>query len=422
MSPEVLVKTEAVSVEDEYIPELPPSIEVCEKVGYIALCASCPLIAQFGGCPKQIRAEVGVHSDPPEYDDSFLQIDSIEAGALNDFITFEAEDMTFENIEEESAPTATPPKAEAIPTETEPTPQPHPSQVENDEPPQEAKRQSRTYLDLLFNDSIEVVLAPQVTGGKTPRIKKREEVATEPSEPMIETLQPAAQAVSTQESISEVPIVQKEEVVPEEAPAIFQEKLPLKTFIPIFDEIPEKPVECEETVEEKIPEPQVIKQETITISASSIEIPHQKPIAKRVHKAILPVAVTPPPITLNNELVIEEKTKQPQPEISEQGVEPLKIALEVPAVEQAEPEMTLEVAATEDFCQLAEEPLPIEETLEMRSVLCETLESEPAQTNINTPIQTPEILTPALTIFSGVRTWALSTLLGSIALFKIISK
>lgn len=269
-----------------------PSEFSCEnKLGFTALCAACPLVTLFGDCPKEI-VNSSLLTPSEGYDFSAFEPDhsiGFEFDVpLQSQLVNEQKD---ESIEE--APDYTQ-------TET-----PKISQVESKKP----SRQS--YLELLLDDSIPVVLAsvfqppkkeivqlePQVTLEKDPLpivrkdVKQKIVTQSSPHPELTESTLPI-------EPVEPLPLVKPREIM---SPKVVPESIVIKNDKPVI----KKAVVAQE-VKPSQPQP---KQSTTKIVAitepliTEIALPTKPTVNKNIPIKNAPVEIVE---TINEDLVVQE--------------------------------------------------------------------------------------------------------------------
>ena len=244
---------EAPTDDAEFEPRPPVLPETCgAELGDLALCASCPMVALFGGCPRGIREATALahqeeqaaalSAETQEQDDVLLMNDSF----LLDISGGKDEG----DVEEEFVPNVSAARPADAPREevAEPLVAAEPS-LEQEVPvapavPEmvsariETKSPTRSYLDLLLDDSVDVVIGSFVPE----RQKQREpvEVAVEP--PLITTKKVVTAPVSIPESEPE----------PESVSVVSLQKATIQTQTPAPTIEPEKTFPSFEPVQPKV--------------------------------------------------------------------------------------------------------------------------------------------------------------------------
>ena len=244
---------EAPADDAEFEPRPPLLPEACgAELGNLALCASCPMVALFGGCPRGIREATALarqeeqaaalSTETQEQDDVLLMNDSFLLDISGGKDEGDVEEELVSNVsvvgltdtprEEVAEPlvAAEPSFEQEVPVA--------PAVPEMVSARIETKSPTRSYLDLLLDDSVDVVIGSFVPE----RQKQREpvEVAVEP--PLITTKKVVTAPVSMPESEPE----------PEHVSVVSLKKATIQTQAPAPTIEPEKTLPSFEPVQPKV--------------------------------------------------------------------------------------------------------------------------------------------------------------------------
>ncbi len=320
------------------------SFEVpCEnKIGFIALCASCPLVSLFGECPKDVI------NKPQQLE--FNEIESINGDSFQD-IGFNFESMVPQDpngIEVVPVRIVEPPQPKENPVTVEKTPKPkQKSEQKVDKKKIEKvieKKAAPSYLELLLDDAVPVVVATafrpvkkevqlppnepthnQELNAETPVMKELEPVQVKEPESILTDPEP--------EFDSEAPLPAVElKVIPAQEPiepVIFEE-----SAASIEDDIDVPFVESLDTTTEYPPQPKPLEKKNNSDVQSVPDLGVIYAIAPQEEVKNKPefpeaVLVSSPASAIDKELVstvetipLEENYHQPEP-LNEQPQQPL---------------------------------------------------------------------------------------------------
>jgi len=378
----------------------------CEnKLGFTALCASCFLVNLYGDCPKNIREKAA--SEQNEATDnqqapSFTLESALAPSHLESAAQADKEPIAIAPVYE--APKVKPVVSEVIRQE--------PSLVEEVvTTPAPEQAPSRSYRDLLFDDTVEVVVAyPK------PNRKKA----------LVES---APVAVLQEETIPELvytpPIVTPEKK-PVEAevstePTAIVEEYVQSTHIPEAEPVIEPVVFVEEEIVEKVVD-SVIDEPTRTVEPTSLQYPYEPalPLKKERSPVISSPVVTDPFIATKPDSATD--TFSPILAVGEETVITHNIVAE--PVVMDEPELQVEQPQEPHLTQ--QEPLLIETEDEYNSEhgVNDNKTNFGNDTNDTkddpVPPNTPERLFPTIQKYSGMTFRYGRSFIGVFALLTLV--
>ena len=406
---------EAPANDAEFEPRPPVLPETCgAELGNLALCASCPMVALFGGCPRGIREATALahqeeqaaalSTETQEQDDVLL---------MNDSFLLDISGGRDEGDVEECTPNISGGEPANAPREevAEPLVAAEPS-FEQEVPvapavPEmvsariETKSPTRSYLDLLLDDSVDVVIGSFVPE----RQKQREpvEVAVEPplittkkvvtapvsmpeSEP-VSMVSPKKATIQTQVPVPTIepekafpsfepvqPKVNQSSSAPNRCPVLVTPEVPVVAVLPKVPVLmqkatPKKKRYTPQRVESKPIDtvvnsmPRVKPSPTTTVAATVkkvVKLPIKKPAEslEAVVKNITNMTVEPTP-------VVQEKAQKPTAPIESVFVLPPKNGYEAAGAPKVTAEIPREVITPESVQEIIAAPTEDEKNVEL---------------------------------------------------------
>ncbi|MGV9001826.1 MAG: hypothetical protein ACOH18_02630 [Candidatus Saccharimonadaceae bacterium] len=411
-----------------YDTEYEPSSISCEnKLGFTALCASCPLVALLGACPKEIRENTA---------DNTLDKD-IATGdeVVNDFLTInvvERNDSLDAVKEINKEPPVKVLRNEPIDIDTNPVamqvhstsrinfPEDTPIVTINFEK-NEVLKPWRSYKDLLFDDTIPVVLAPQFTRQKEPNIKPAlRKVTHMVVTAELKTTQILGDTVMISEDKPQYSLEVNDELVAERAvntaiisqtQAIVEERIDAPVSVTNIEK-------AKQTLAAEIAVVPLIKETSNTIRLSSL-----------IEKTVIPAIASAPSTVYIQAIVLPlvqiaalnatEKNDIPQEIVTIEYFESstdILIMEKVPDEKTADSDNAMFIPAINNLKEsdATAEILIMPEITKITDALDLSIPSI-------VPLGTPELLTNPLKTVAIKQSWSLSVLLGSLALLKLVS-
>ena len=317
--------------------EFEPTPDCSEQIGFTALCGSCPLLRMLGDCPKAIR-EARSEVEPIVVIEESLK----EAEELYSYEALQAKELSIEPTEvselesefsiTESEPVAEEPKVE--------------KPVSSKQPESESK--TRSYRDLLLDDSVEMVIAESIApraikevavevpisqpGG----IEVADEPKTKPEEaaktPVQVTVEPTSVEPIIEKKAEEAPITLKEPSFEKhEAEEVKEEVVHEAEFDSEVVSIPEDDPATEDISEPKL-DSKISKKEVVSRVTATEPVPTVKVVGKSGEAKVKTFQkIEPAPEALKVAVVPTQKAKHTKTESPKVPVESIKTKVKIEA-------------------------------------------------------------------------------------------